>query len=138
MTYAVPTVITVACTVDGCAAAGRPARVYLQLVALGVVEWPVLRCMYCGGHMAQVGIEEDAMAKITAHGGPSNAHTDEPAPVAAEPAPAGEPAEQHEESEVPADAPPADTPAEEPAEGAKPEPEPADKTPRKRATAKKT
>lgn len=91
--HAVPLAITVVCTQDWCPVGGRPARVYLRRVALGVVEWPRLLCERCGCDMARKDDEEGSMAKITRHGGASDVNLDPPvaAPAAAEPAPVAAP-----------------------------------------------
>lgn len=75
--HAIPAAVTVACTTAACAAAGRRARVYIRQVAPGVVDWPDLRCVWCGSHVTRV--EEDDMAKITIHGGATNAREYPPA-----------------------------------------------------------
>jgi hypothetical protein len=77
--------VTVACGNDVCRYAGRERRVYLRAAAPGVLELPRLVCAGCGYDMPTVApwppvtdSEDEAMAKITVHGGPSNAAADEP------------------------------------------------------------
>lgn len=76
--------VTVVCGNTGCLYAGRERRVHLRTAAPGVVEVPRLACTGCGWDMPTVTPwpsptdPEDDMAKITVHGGPSNAAADEP------------------------------------------------------------
>lgn len=67
------------CTSDGCPCAGRPVRVWLQLVALNVVALPRYVCIRCGCDLYRLPQQEDDMAKITRHGGPTNARAEQPA-----------------------------------------------------------
>jgi hypothetical protein len=76
--------VTVACANDVCRYAGRQRRVHLRTAAPGVLEMPPLFCASCGFAMPTVAPwppinepEDNGMAKITVHGGPSNAAADE-------------------------------------------------------------
>lgn len=108
-----PAFVTLRC--DGC---GRgPWQFRLPVVATGLVQLPALYCASCGG---QVQIPwpptEDAMPKISRHGGPTNARdaesspdvsTSQSLPDGAEavregrPAPSPEPAAEEQHAEVP-------------------------------------
>lgn len=77
--------VTVACGNDVCRYEGIARRVYLRTAAPGVLEVPPLICAGCGHAVPTVtpwppltDSEDDPMAKITVHGGPSNAAADEP------------------------------------------------------------
>jgi hypothetical protein len=77
--------VTLACGNEVCRYAGRERRVYLRTAAPGVLELPPFVCAGCGLIMPTVApwppvteLEEEDMAKITVHGGPSNAAADEP------------------------------------------------------------
>ncbi|MFC8515484.1 SAP domain-containing protein [Streptomyces sp. NPDC057257] len=69
--------VTVACATDGCRFAGRERRVHLRTAAPGVLEMPPLICAGCGSHVLT---SENTMAKITVHGGASNASLPDPGP----------------------------------------------------------
>lgn len=76
--------VTVACGNSGCRYEGRERRVYLRTVAPGVLELPRLVCAGCWLDMPTVTpwpplteTENEPMAKITVHGGPTNAAADE-------------------------------------------------------------
>lgn len=74
--------IEVACTRPECPAEGKARRVMLRSAAAGVLEMPVaLLCVCCGDHMETVRMweppgsdGEGSMAKISAHGGPTDAN----------------------------------------------------------------
>ncbi len=77
--------VTLACGNDACRYAGKERRVYLRTAAPGVLEVPPFICAGCGLVMPTVAPwppinepEDDDMAKITVHGGPSNEAADEP------------------------------------------------------------
>jgi hypothetical protein len=71
----------VQCRNSACPAVGITRRVPLRHAGPGVFEQPGLVCARCRAPMADVETsEEESMAKITVHGGPSNA--DDPDPVA--------------------------------------------------------
>jgi hypothetical protein len=72
--------VTVHCPGQECPAYGVRSVVTHRLAAPGVVERPALHCTECDRALATVtGEEEDTdMAKITVHGGASNAAADEP------------------------------------------------------------
>lgn len=71
----------VLCRNDECPAEGVVRRVPLRNAGPGVLEQPGLVCARCRAPMADVETsEEESMAKITVHGGPSNA--DDPDQVA--------------------------------------------------------
>jgi hypothetical protein len=76
----VPNVLDVACGTGRCEAFGRPRRVYVRLATVGVVEMPRWVCQRCGAEMSRLPPEGYDMAKITAHGGPSNAVVNPPTP----------------------------------------------------------
>jgi hypothetical protein len=90
--------ITVQCPAVGrCLAAGRQQRVVLRQVVPGFLDVPQLQCMTCGrvpeivhGWPHGSTPEEGDMAKVTVHGGPSNAAADDEQSAAAEPAAAEE------------------------------------------------
>jgi hypothetical protein len=72
--------VTVACANDVCRYAGRQRRVHLRTAAPGVLEMPPLICAGCGLQVPTVAPwppinepEDEDMAKITVHGGPSDA-----------------------------------------------------------------
>jgi hypothetical protein len=72
--------VTVACANDVCRYAGRQRRVHLRTAAPGVLEMPPLVCAGCGLQVPTVAPwppinepEDNGMAKITVHGGPSDA-----------------------------------------------------------------
>jgi hypothetical protein len=76
--------VTVACANDVCRYAGRQRRVHLRTAAPGVLEMPPLVCAGCGLLVPTVAPwppinepEETGMAKVTVHGGPSNAAADD-------------------------------------------------------------
>ncbi|MEU4804317.1 SAP domain-containing protein [Actinosynnema sp. NPDC023587] len=73
----VPAAVTAGCTSDGCRMAGQKRRVLLRRAAVGVVELPTYLCEVCGSRLAlwwPGELREDPkMAKVTVHGGPSNA-----------------------------------------------------------------
>lgn len=71
---AVPSV-TVACLTDYCPAKGVERRVMLRAAAPGVLERPALVCASCRLPLSDL-TEDHDMPKITAHGGPTNAHAD--------------------------------------------------------------
>jgi hypothetical protein len=80
---ALPAWLDVACPTGGCVQVGQVRRVALRQVALGVVDMPTPVCRHCGAHMCRVQDrvhEGDDMAKITRHGGPSNAVVNPPVP----------------------------------------------------------
>ena len=100
--------VTVACGNEACRYVGRERRVHLRTAAPGVVEVPRLACAGCGLDMPTVTpwppvteSEDEAMPKITVHGGASNAAA-EPEPETGEEVPenASSP-EPVEESEAP-------------------------------------
>lgn len=124
-------VIGVECRTLGCRAFGARRRIGLRPVALGFVERPNLVCISCGAmpeivsgwplglapESTQGEQEEGAeMAKITVHGGPSNAAADPPDAAAASnsttststPSPAPEPSSAGAHSPAD-DTPPDDT-----------------------------
>lgn len=76
----------VACCTGGCPAAGVRHRIPVRLVALDVLDVPNLRCARCGAAPREIhdvdAVEEEVMAKITVHGGPSDAVNDPPPPPA--------------------------------------------------------
>jgi hypothetical protein len=75
--------VTVACNNRQCRAYGVQRRVLLQQIAVGVLARPALLCATCSLNMAEAtdgeqqeapdgaDSEEDDMAKVTVHGGPS-------------------------------------------------------------------
>jgi hypothetical protein len=70
-------VVVVACRTPACGARGVPRRVVLRQATPGVLERPSLVCARCLGELEQVTNEqeqeEESMAKVTVHTGPSNA-----------------------------------------------------------------
>jgi hypothetical protein len=71
--------VTVACGNQVCRYAGKARRVHLRTAAPGVLEKSLLICAGCGLEMPTVAPwppinepEDEDMAKITVHGGPSN------------------------------------------------------------------
>lgn len=113
--------VTVACGNDVCRYAGKERRVYLRTAALGVLELPPLVCAGCGLHMPTVtpwppltDSEDEQMAKITVHGGASNAAEDVPDAEGGEDVSAGNSSETS--SEKPENSPePSETPSPSPA-----------------------
>jgi hypothetical protein len=83
--------ITVTCATTGCLAEGVARRVMLRPAAVGLVEVPRLLCVACGTEpkvLRPWPQEGEDMAKITVHGGPSNAaELPEREPVPGEPLP---------------------------------------------------
>ncbi|HEY1380911.1 MAG TPA: hypothetical protein VGF55_29190 [Gemmataceae bacterium] len=132
--------ITVRCGNPYCGAFGRQARVLLRQVTPGFVEAPrMLLCRSCGYEAETVSgwpppVVEESMAKITVHGGATNAAADredaaaeagaEPAAAAPPVAPA-EPALVAEVEETPQTA-----PAGAPADGGEQPPRPAQADPK--------
>lgn len=93
-------IVHVICETFGCPHLGMARQVRLQPAAPGVLAAPVLLCGGCGAHMLTVrswppDLEENPMAKITRHGGASDARAEPPAPPSSaepEPEPAAVPA----------------------------------------------
>jgi hypothetical protein len=105
--------VHVCCPTNGCRAYGVVRRVGLPLVAPGVLAQPACRCSVCGAVMDIVGgwqppaAVEDTLAKITRHGGATNAAADREREGAGRPPASGEREHQlaapGEGVEVPAD-----------------------------------
>lgn len=78
--------VVVECTLADCPEAGRRREVRLKPAGVGVVEAPPLMCARCGSAMWTVKPWspplEAEMAKITRHGGPTNAREPKPIPPA--------------------------------------------------------
>jgi hypothetical protein len=69
----------VACVNTACPAVGIARRIPLRHAGPGVFERPMLVCARCRHEMADVETteEEDSVAKISAHGGPTDANADD-------------------------------------------------------------
>jgi hypothetical protein len=67
--------VTVACLTDYCPARGVERRIMLRTAALGVLERPTLVCASCRCLLPEL-TEDHDMAKITVHGGASNAYAE--------------------------------------------------------------
>lgn len=88
-----PTVV-VECSLADCPDVDKRREVRLKSAGVGVVEAPPLLCARCGSAMWTVkpwSPLEAEMAKITRHGGPTNARADEPGAATPEPIPPAEP-----------------------------------------------
>lgn len=86
-TQPLPAFVQTSCDTRGCPAAGTVRQVRLRVISPGLVEMPPLLCAACG---CTVRVpwptsekEDEAVPKITRHGGPSNAAADAATPTPA-------------------------------------------------------